>query len=443
MEMYPDRVFSKPEFTALPPYLFSGADFALIPSRDEPFGLVAVEFGRKGALGVGSRLGGLGLMPGWVSDSPGQECSFFLVRADRPPLQWFPVESTSTEHMLSQLSRTIKMALKSTEQERQLLRARSAVQRFPVVEWRQRTEDFHSRSITASRSVAGPKAWRKTDGESGPLRPIADHDDWNPVHQADPSQPDWDRQSYMSSPRMGGGSMPGSPDVMTPGTGTDPFLQAPHRRNPDSRASVASDMSEDYFAQRRGSTMNGSPGTPGTPGTPQQDYGKFLDRANRQIARDKKHVPDPFLEPGMAPPRPFGSHSRASSVESISSIVDEKQNSPLNKAIASVSSLLFFCHPSLRGVSFQFTDTDGGVTSDFVTKLQGLNSANSKHELSIEKFLTKSEEAFFDKVKKDKLSSAASIRSSQRDSIWGTPSSFDYSRPSCRSSPWVIRFDSS
>ena len=69
MEMYPDRVYSKPEFTALPPYLFSGADFALIPSRDEPFGLVAVEFGRKGALGVGSRLGGLGLMPGWVSQA--------------------------------------------------------------------------------------------------------------------------------------------------------------------------------------------------------------------------------------------------------------------------------------------------------------------------------------------------------------------------------------
>lgn len=67
MEIYPERVYSKPEFTALPPYLFSGADFALIPSRDEPFGLVAVEFGRKGALGVGSRLGGLGLMPGWVS----------------------------------------------------------------------------------------------------------------------------------------------------------------------------------------------------------------------------------------------------------------------------------------------------------------------------------------------------------------------------------------
>jgi len=79
MEMYPDRVFSKPEFTALPPYLFSGADFALIPSRDEPFGLVAVEFGRKGALGVGSRLGGLGLMPGWVSVYPSSSLDAILM----------------------------------------------------------------------------------------------------------------------------------------------------------------------------------------------------------------------------------------------------------------------------------------------------------------------------------------------------------------------------
>lgn len=65
MEKYPGRVLSKPgknaqffstrshstqndvenatEFTQLEPYIFSGAEFALIPSRDEPFGLVAVE----------------------------------------------------------------------------------------------------------------------------------------------------------------------------------------------------------------------------------------------------------------------------------------------------------------------------------------------------------------------------------------------------------------
>jgi alpha-1,3-glucan synthase len=65
MKKYPGRVCSKPQFTQLPPFIFGGAEFALIPSRDEPFGLVAVEFGRKGALGIGARVGGLGQMPGW------------------------------------------------------------------------------------------------------------------------------------------------------------------------------------------------------------------------------------------------------------------------------------------------------------------------------------------------------------------------------------------
>jgi alpha-1,3-glucan synthase len=56
MEMYPDCVFSMLEFTALPPF-FRGTDLAFVPSRDYPFGLVPVQFGRKGALGVSARLG--------------------------------------------------------------------------------------------------------------------------------------------------------------------------------------------------------------------------------------------------------------------------------------------------------------------------------------------------------------------------------------------------
>src|SRR6267378_7670729 len=90
-----------------------------------------------------------------------------------PYFQWFPVESSSTSHMLSQLTKTIKMALKSSEKERAILRARSAVQRFPVVEWRQRMEDFHKRSINNSRSIAGANAWRESDCNGGNLRPMA------------------------------------------------------------------------------------------------------------------------------------------------------------------------------------------------------------------------------------------------------------------------------
>ncbi|KAJ3903941.1 modular protein with glycoside hydrolase family 13 and glycosyltransferase family 5 domains [Lentinula edodes] len=392
MEIYPDRVYSKPEFTALPPYLFSGADFALIPSRDEPFGLVAVEFGRKGALGVGSRLGGLGLMPGW----------------------WFPVESTSTAHMLSQLTKTVKLALKSTEEERAILRARSALQRFPVVEWRQRTEDFHKRSITVSRNLSGANAWRESDCNSEGARPMVDTDDWDPVNQSYPLQPEWDNRSSMTSASLASPVAPNSPgspgrwsqDTLTPNA-------APRLLQPDGyRSSYSTENGEvDYFSHPNASLEHN------------RSYGDFLEKANRVIGRDHRYTPDPFLDGGVTPSRPFGLHSRISSVESISSIVDEKSNSPLNKAIAS------------------FTDSDGGVAADFIQKLQALNAKNSEHELSIEKYLMKSEEAFFGKVKKDKLSSAASIRSSQRDSVFGTPSPSIYSRPESPKSAFSPMYD--
>lgn len=321
MEMYPDRVYSKPEFTALPPYLFSGADFALIPSRDEPFGLVAVEFGRKGALGVGSRLGGLGLMPGW----------------------WFPVESSSTAHMLSQLSKTIKMALKSTEEERALLRARSAVQRFPVVEWRQRMEDFHKRSINTSRHIAGSNAWRPSDGETAHAPTVAplDHDDWDPVHQPEPTQPQWDTRSMIESSRMS--NVPGSPLQPSSPGGWSQSTLAPHEQGLLAAPPRIDDMgrrqsgdSDDYFSTAR-SRVASTVGTP-TAESPGGGFDNFLARANKTIAKDQKHAPDPFLDSADAAPRkPFGEHSRNSSRDSIASIVEEKSASPLNKAIASVS----------------------------------------------------------------------------------------------------------
>ncbi|KZO95858.1 glycosyltransferase family 5 protein [Calocera viscosa TUFC12733] len=373
MEMYPDRVYSKPEFTALPPFIFSGADFALIPSRDEPFGLVAVEFGRKGALGVGSRLGGLGLMPGW----------------------WFPVESMSTGHMLSQLSKTIKLALKSTEEERAILRARSAVQRFPVVEWRQRMEDFHRRSIGISRSLAGADAWSPTDCVGGELNlPQLNLED-NRRDSLASNYDGWDAAS----------PVPPSPGSLTPG-GQGQYLSTPFIR-PQSLHRQSS-FNTDGSADEQQSFQPDAPHSPGVDsadgaGSIAQSYDDFLSRANKQIAKQQGHVGDPFLQPdGVQPNRPFGAHSRVSSVESIASIIDEKANSPLNKAIDS------------------FTDSDGEVAQAFVQKLQLLTPENSKNELSIERYLQKSEEAFFDKVRKDKINYASSVRSG-RDSTFGAP----------------------
>jgi alpha-1,3-glucan synthase len=222
--------------------------------------------------------------------------------------------------MLSQLTKTIKMALKSTEEERAILRARSAVQRFPVVEWRQRMEDFHKRSINTSRSVAGPNAWRESDCDGGGLRPMADTDDWNPVAQAYPTQPEWDTRSMNDqsfSPHL---HTPNSPGQGYTASLTPPGEFAYNHPN----------ESDDFTHRQRASVATVNP----TGG-----FNNFLERANRIIAKDQKNAPDPFLDGGLQPNRPFGAHSRVSSVESISSIVSEKSNSPLNKAIASVRHL--------------------------------------------------------------------------------------------------------
>ncbi|KAF4841864.1 Cell wall alpha-1,3-glucan synthase mok13 [Colletotrichum siamense] len=146
MEKYPKRVFSKPEFTQLPPYIFSGAEFALIPSRDEPFGLVAVEFGRKGALGVGARVGGLGQMPGF----------------------WFTVESMTPAHMLQQFKQAIESALKCKPRKRALMRAWSAKQRFPVAQWIRQLDTLYNDSIKVHKKEAAKQK------KSGGIRNLTD-----------------------------------------------------------------------------------------------------------------------------------------------------------------------------------------------------------------------------------------------------------------------------
>lgn len=223
--------------------------------------------------------------------------------------------------MLSQLTKTIKMALKSTEEERAILRARSAVQRFPVVEWRQRMEDFHKRSINNSRTLAGANAWRESDCDGGGLRPMADTDDWDPVAQTQPTQPDWDSRSM----NEGGSPAAWSQESLAVGGEQTP-------RHPYSDDDYLTHHNRGSVAPSMAGSMADSPG----------GYNNFLERANRTIAKDQRNVPDPFLDPGLTPSRPFGSHSRVSSVESISSIVEEKSNSPLNKAIASVRVLSTF-----------------------------------------------------------------------------------------------------
>lgn len=224
--------------------------------------------------------------------------------------------------MLSQLSKTIKLALRSTEQERAILRARSAVQRFPVIEWRQKMEDLHKRSINISRRLAANNAWRESDCGVVMSYPLEETDDWDPVEQGTPTQPDWEAQSTTSSPRN-----PATPLSQGSTPRDDNFLSAPSPFHLDPGSH--SDQSDDESF--RNSVASGK-----------QGYDGFLQKANRTIAKEQRHAGDPFME---APAKPFTARSRRVSTESISTIVEEKANSPLNKAMASVSVTLSAGHP--------------------------------------------------------------------------------------------------
>jgi alpha-1,3-glucan synthase len=250
--------------------------------------------------------------------------------------------------MQSQLTKTIKLALKSTEDERAILRARSAAQRFPVVEWRQRVEELHRRSISTSRTLAGDNSWKAADCDN--FRRQNDlidlpADDWNlKVHPDGPddlTQDAIDRFSQPHSPYSTPILLQWSSDSLAP---FDSRLNKVHGELNRSQTSFRTDSS-------------GEPDT--TPPTPlvssadlrdtgnwnllippsRLEIGSILSQANRLFSAARRHLADPFVDQESAvPSRPQPLHSRTSSSESISSIMEEKgPSSHLNKAIASVS----------------------------------------------------------------------------------------------------------
>lgn len=220
-----------------------------------------------------------------------------------------------------------------------MLRARSAVQRFPVVEWRQRMEDFHRRSIVTSRHLAGERAWKESDCKVPVPYSITEVDDWLPERQTDSSRPEWASGSLQSRRSSNYGDSLHTPSLRHTSShsgegsliGSSRFLSPTIISSRDSISPDHSDTESSYLQAQPSDTNQFRDIHDDEP------YGDFLARANRQFSRGKRYISDPFMENSSSIPRPFGRHSRYSSVESIASIVEEKADSPLNKAITSVS----------------------------------------------------------------------------------------------------------
>lgn len=460
MKLYPGRVFSKPKFTALPPYIFSGAEFALIPSRDEPFGLVAVEFGRKGALGIGARVGGLGQMPGW----------------------WYTVESTTTTHLLHQFKLAIEGALNSKPEVRAMMRARSAKQRFPVAQWVEDLEilqttaiRIHNKEVSKShRESMTPSGYSTPTGSGMMHSMIRPSGDMTPTGMMTPpiahsSYANLNRLSavgpqsrntivYSRDPSPGGDEKPtsGLSRKLSLGVRSGPgHLAAPERRGrrrlqkstpssvPEGDENVGmavTDIDDDdddddiipsYYgedeytltqeqaeASRRMAILHDQ-GAPPLPPinpdylTPRQSSfgGGSSPGLHRVPPQSPPSLPGtPGVDEGLLPPKPFVDPSNRlsnASVLSVDSVVGDKKDFKLQK------------------VDPFFTDSTGEYYHMFEKRLEDLNGHNSESNLCIEDFLVKSEKKWFDKFRDARLgrhqSPAPSIFRSKRHSRAPSP----------------------
>ncbi|OJJ32183.1 hypothetical protein ASPWEDRAFT_118157 [Aspergillus wentii DTO 134E9] len=423
MKLYPGRVFSKPEFTALPPYIFSGAEFALIPSRDEPFGLVAVEFGRKGALGIGARVGGLGQMPGW----------------------WYNVESTTTSHLLHQFKLAIDSALTSKTSTRAMMRARSAKQRFPVAQWVEDLEilqstaiRIHNKELVKSHGQPfTPSGYNTPSGMMTP--PVASSGLLAPsglqtppvAHSRESSYSNPSRLSvvgpqqrntivYSRDPSPGGNEKPksGLSRQLSLGVRSGPghlerrgrnkLRKGSNNQESDENVGVAvTDIEEDSEDDIVASYYGDDEYTL----TPEQiEEGRRLEASQQQNTLTPGHrdllsprhmsqgsfqtrplqsPTSPMADDSLLPPaRPFaepGNRLSSASELSVDSVVGDKKDFKLQK------------------VDPFFTDSNGEYYKAFETRLEDLNGSNSESQLCIEEYLVKSEKKWFDKFRDARL----------------------------------------
>lgn len=468
MEKYPERVYSRPEFTALPPYIFSGADFTMIPSRDEPFGLVAVEFGRKGALGIGARVGGLGQMPGW----------------------WYTVESSATSHLLSQFESACRQALASNDKTRAVLRAKSALQRFPVQEWIQKLDTLQAGCIRmCKKKTSGRDKQRGSvysifpPESSASVTNLGTHSNNSQVNlpsgftnMPNASNPVITLSDESHAPENFSGAF-AAPDG---NQSVDPYarqngsnlrrqLSLGSRRGPGHRDAMNSNAARDIngeliaideedpyeTSEPDGELINpdqvrGAFRGYGGFGTPSEDGYESEDNFDPQRSTMYEVMDDDSVRDGVHGRGNFYGHSNASSSMSLSQMANTPyghqngfssppQTPPMSPGMSasqrnliprfgndsrlSLASVMTGSNGkdfSLSKVKERFTDEDGMCLRAFSSELRDLNPKNSKGELCIEEYLIRSEKSFFTEIKNEMLGVKTKLKKGEFSSRRGS-----------------------
>merc|ERR1711971_494677 len=147
-DRFQGRLYVKGEFAKVKKDLKLACDFCLMPSRDEPFGFVDLEFASYGAATIGSLRGGLGKVPG------------FYYRV---------LDGDSTSHVEAVLCETITTAMRTDKGtlDAMALHARAQNQgpNFSVEAWQRKLLDVYT--VVLARRRSSPQRSLLTTYRSG------------------------------------------------------------------------------------------------------------------------------------------------------------------------------------------------------------------------------------------------------------------------------------
>ena len=140
-EAFKGRLSVTCSFVKVPEDLKWASDFCLMPSRDEPFGYVDVEFAWRGAVIVGAQAGGLGKVPGFYYVAQNRESLTRLRRELRT------VISAAMQAPMNVLHAMSRQALQSN---------------FPVEDWQARLLNLYEQVIDTRPHPSAPERLQTT-----------------------------------------------------------------------------------------------------------------------------------------------------------------------------------------------------------------------------------------------------------------------------------------
>lgn len=301
-------------------------------------------------------------------------------------------ESMTTKHLIQQFKMAINDALKSSQETRALMRARSGKQRFPVAQWVEDLETLQTTSIKkhakySKRHDRG--SWRFSRGstlvpESIPkVSPSSDNSreqsrSRGSTVSVPPSRP-ITTEMRLSGPRPGLDYVPSptTPSFSLNMSDNEPDSDADPRRRPLS-SNHLTDSRVVYTSVSDGEDLEPISGDGNDRLSPFRTPTVYFARSGAST---------PALSAGSEDGVLGRRDARASmmSLVSVDDITKEKQ------------------HYNLQKVDPFFTDVNNEYAEKFEKKLAGLNGKNSEDQLCIEEFLEKSEKDWFNRYRDVKL----------------------------------------